>query len=114
MTARHASPRPPKHLKPATRRWWLWAVDTFEFEEHHLRVLTLAAEHWDRAAAAREALAKHGLTFVDRFGSPKSRPEVAIARDSTVVFMRAVRELRLDVEPDDSRVPGLRGGREHA
>jgi hypothetical protein len=26
----------------------------------------------------REALAKHGLTFIDRYGSPRARPEAAI------------------------------------
>jgi phage terminase small subunit len=111
MTPRSASARPPRHLRPATRRWWALAAAEWDFEEHHLRVLTLAGEHWDRAAAAREALTKHGLTFEDRFGAPKPRPEVAIARDSTIVFARLLRELRLDVEPDDPRVPGLNGGR---
>ena len=114
MTPRAAPPRPPGHLRPATRRWWTQAVADWTFEEHHRRLLTLAGEHWDRATAAREALARHGLTFTDRFGTPKPRPEVAIARDSTIIFARLLRELRLDVEPDDPRPPGLNGGRSPA
>src|SRR6266851_9852144 len=31
----------------------------------------LAAESWDRASQAREAIAQHGLTYTDRFGSPR-------------------------------------------
>ena len=114
MTPRAATPRPPWHLRPATRRWWAQAAADWNFEEHHLRLLTLAGEHWDRATAAREALARHGLTFTDRLGTPRPRPEVAIGRDAAVIFARLLRELRLDVEPDDPRPPGLNGGRTHA
>jgi phage terminase small subunit len=107
-------PKAPGHLRPATRRWWLWVVGNFELEPHHLRVLQLAGENYDRAAQAREALAANGLTYVDRFGSPKARPEVAIARDAAIVFSRLLRELRLDVAPDDPRLPNMPGGRAHA
>ena len=81
----------------------------FELEGHHRRLLTLAAEHWDRAAAARLAIADHGLTYVDRFGSPRERPEVKTARDSSIAFARLLRELRLDPNQlaEDQRVPRL-------
>jgi phage terminase small subunit len=85
----------------------------FEFEEHHLRLLALAGESWDRCCQAREALAEHGLTFTDRFGRPCARPEVAIERDSRTAFARLLRELDLDAEPPASarRPPGLRSNR---
>jgi hypothetical protein len=66
--------RAPKHLKPPTRRWWLAVHAVFELEEHHARLLTPAGEAWDRAAAAREAIEKHGITYTDRFGAPRSSP----------------------------------------
>lgn len=72
-----------------------------------MRVLTLAAESWDRKEAARQAVVREGLTFSDRFGSPKPRPEVAIQRDAEIVFARLLRELKLDIDPPDSRPPGL-------
>jgi phage terminase small subunit len=97
----------PRHLQPATRRWWLNVVGGYELEEHHERVLTMAGEAWDRKEAAREAIVKEGLTYVDRFGSPKPRPEVAIQRDAEIVFARLLRELKLDIDPPDSRPPGL-------
>jgi phage terminase small subunit len=66
----------------------------------------LAAESWDRCQQARQAIQKHGLTFDDRFGTPKARPEVAIERDSRLAFARLLRELALDVsEPADEVGP---------
>lgn len=92
------TPKAPKHLRAATARWWESVMDDYALEQHHIRLLTLAAEAWDRGQEAREALVKHGLTFNDRFGAPHSRPEVAIERDSRIAFARLVRELALDVD----------------
>ena len=101
----------PKHLRAATRRWWLAVLEDYQLEEHHKRLLTLAAESWDRCQQAREALVTHGLTFDDRFGAPHARPEVAIERDSRLAFARLLRELSLDIEPprELGRPPGIRG-----
>ncbi len=68
-------------------------------EEHQLHILQAAAEAWDRKEQARLALIEHGLTYQDAKGMIRSRPEVQIERDSRIAFMRALRELRLDVEP---------------
>ena len=56
----------PRHLKPATRRWWLSVVADWHLEEHHIRLLTLAGEAWDRCAEAREQLALEGLTVATK------------------------------------------------
>lgn len=102
-------PKPPKHLRAATKKWFAAVVHEYVLEDHHLRILTLAAEAWDRGQQAREALASHGLTFNDRFGQPHARPEVAIERDSRLSFARLVRELRLDLSepPESPRPPSL-------
>jgi len=102
-------PKPPTHLKPATRRWFADVCSLYELEQHHVRLLTLAAEAWDRCQAAREAISEDGMTYVDRFKAPRARPEVAIERDSRVAFARLLRELDLDVEPpaEPSRAPSL-------
>lgn len=86
----------PKHLRAPTRRWWRSIVDAYELESHDVRILTLACETWDRCTQAREALLQHGTTFMDRFGQPRSRPEVAVERDSKITFARLIRELKLD------------------
>ncbi len=104
--------QPPGHLAPATRKWWLSVAGGWDLEEHHRRLLTLAAEAWDRTVMAREALAECGLTYEDRFGQPRARPEVAIERDGRLAFARLVRELALDeIDPPQSRPPRTGGGR---
>lgn len=103
---RRAIPEPPAHLRPASAAWFSSVVSEFDLEQHHLHLLVLACESLDRAADAREALAKHGTTFVDRYGQPRARPEVAIARDSSIQFARLLRELGLDVDgPSESPRP---------
>ena len=109
-----ASPQPaaPKHLTASTRRWWENVVREWELAEHHIRLLTLAAEAWDRAEAARCAVQEHGLIFITRFGEPRARPEVGVERDSRLAFARLLRELDLDLDaPAESRPPSLRSNR---
>lgn len=110
MTTRKPPPKAPRYLRAATRRWFEDVCRGFELEEHHRRLLVLAAQSWDRCEQAREALAKHGLTYEDRFGAVKARPEVAIERDAKIAFCRMLRELALDVEaPQESRPPAIKG-----
>jgi phage terminase small subunit len=68
----------------------------FDLDPHHIQLLTLAAEAWDRGQQAREIIDSDGMTYTDRFGRPKPRPEVAIERDSRTSFARLLRELALD------------------
>ena|SRR2546430_2231769 len=104
-----AGPRAPAHLSPATAAWWLEVVTTWELDAHHVRLLTLACEAFDRAVQAREILNKKGLTFRDRFGQPKPRPEIGVERDSRIAFARILRELDLDdtKPPEERRPPTL-------
>lgn len=101
----------PKHLKPATRKWFNAVCVEYQLEEHHRRLLTLACESWDRCQQAREAIDKNGLTEVDRFGQSRARPEVAIERDSRVAFARLVREMGLDLAEVETPRPASRTSR---
>jgi hypothetical protein len=86
--------------------------DEFDLDSHHVRLLTQACEPLDRSELARESLAKQGLTYTDRFGSLKARPECAIDRDNKISFARLIREIGLDVSPPaESRPTTLRGNR---
>jgi phage terminase small subunit len=101
----------PEHFSEPTRSWWDSVVESYQLEPHHLRLLQLAGETWDRVQQAREALSEGGLTYANRFGNPVLRPEVAVERDGRLAFARLVRELDLDVDgPAEprSRPPGLR------
>lgn len=102
--------RVPKHLRAETRRWFRSVVSSWNLEEHHQRLLTLAGEAWDRGQQAREELAAGGLTVKNRFGEVRAHPAAAIARDSSIAFARILRELDLDVDPPagETRPPSLR------
>ena len=101
--------KPPKHLKPVTKKWWLNIAQNYELDSHHFKLLTLACEALERCQDAREGLKVHGTVYIDRFGCPHARPEVAIERDNRIAFARLIRELCLDADiPEDSRVPRLK------
>ena len=110
--------RAPKHLRPQTKAWWRHVVGTWELEAHHLRLLTLAAESWDRCQQAREQLEADGLTISTRDGGLKRHPCCAIESESRIAFARLIRELDLDVAPpaEAKRPPALRSiaGARHA
>jgi phage terminase small subunit len=109
---RKAAGKAPKHLQPDTQAWFEQVVVDYVLEPHHVRLLVLAGEAWDRGVEAREQLAKEGLTFTDRLGSIRAHPAAAIERDSRIAFARLIRELALDVEnptEERSRPPVVRG-----
>src|SRR5262245_37353772 len=102
--AAEAATGAPGHLKPETQQWFDHVVAECVLEPHHVRLLTLAGEAWDRGVQAREQVDKEGLTFVDRLGAVRPHPCVAIERDSRIAFARLLRELALDVDgPSEER-----------
>jgi phage terminase small subunit len=104
-TLKRSTPTPTKHLRPETNKWFSSVLEEYELEEHHIKLLTLACENWDRATLAREAIATHGLTYTDRFSSPRKSPEVSIAEAATIAFARLTRELDLDCGPPATAPP---------
>jgi hypothetical protein len=97
-------------LETATKKWVESVLRSWELEPHHIKLLLLAAQHWDRAQNARREIEKDGATFLDRFGCPKVRPEVLIEKDSSICFCRILRELSLDIEaPESPRPKGFVG-----
>jgi P27 family predicted phage terminase small subunit len=92
-------PAPPAHLSPSVAQWWATTVDRYILEEHHIRLLQLLCEAWDRAQEAREQLAEDGLTVPGREGGIRPHPCIAVERDSRLAVARLVRELDLDIEP---------------
>jgi hypothetical protein len=91
-----ASPQPPKHLRRETKTWWKTITDTFELEAHQFRTLLIAAEALDRREQARAALKRHGLVYVDGKGMVRQRPEIAIEREMSNAYLRALRTLKLE------------------
>jgi P27 family predicted phage terminase small subunit len=104
------APRAPSHLSKKTRDWWQRIVRAYEFQDFELRLLTAAGEAWDRKEIAREVIEKEGLTYLDRFKQPATRPEVAVERDSRLAFFRCMRQLALSEEPPEDRQNPLKFG----
>ena len=92
-----AVPSVPGHLSVKAKKWVRALLDQYTFNSVEWALVIYAAEAADRCAAAREALADGaGLTFIDRHGSPKPRPEVQIELSSRAAFARIVRQLQID------------------
>ena len=91
--------QPPPHLSASAAQWWQSTVETYVLQEHHLRLLQLCCEAWDRAQTAREALERDGLTVPGREGGIRPHPCIGIERDARLACARLVRELDLDAEP---------------
>jgi len=106
--------QPPAHLSAEAKRWYRAVCTDFELQDHHRQLLPVSAESWDLAQKARRELEEAGsLTYTDRFGGVRPRPEISIARDARATFMRSLRELQLDVEPprpEPGRPPRAAGG----
>jgi hypothetical protein len=66
----------------------------YDLEPHHVRLLLLACEAHDRCTSARQEIERYGLTYTDRNGLPRTRPEIAIERDARLAFARLLREAR--------------------
>jgi P27 family predicted phage terminase small subunit len=104
----------PSHLTSTTRAWWRSVAENYVLEPHHLRLLQLAGEAWDRGQQAREILAADGITQRDDRGNIRAHPAIAIEKDARIGYARLLRELDLDVEaPRSERTgpPGLRSNR---
>lgn len=88
----------PKHLRAETKKWFKEILNNFELESHHIKLLILAADAWDRCSEARETILKHGLFIKDRYGSVKVNPACNIERDNKIIFARLLRELGFDLD----------------
>jgi phage terminase small subunit len=91
-------------LAPATQAWFNGVLEDYDLEEHDRRLLTLAAQAWDRIQEARAELQKDGLTIEGRQGI-KPHPCIAIERDSANRFAALIKQLELNVD-EPKRAPG--------
>ena len=109
MTAK--KPAPPAHLSKEARELWRDIVTEYGIDDAGgLSVLKTGLEAFDRAAAARQAIDKDGMTIVDRFGAQKPHPLLSCERDARSQWLMALKNLNLDIEPLEDR-PGRPNGR---
>ena len=92
-------PKPPAHLSQTSREFWRTTVERYELQAHHLKLLQLACEAWDRAQRRANSWTRRGLTVPGAKGYVRPHPCVVIERDSRLAVARLVRELDLDTPP---------------
>ena len=95
----------PKDLRKEGKKFYKDIFTSYEFEEHHLKILEQACRCLDRITEARERIAVDGLYVKDRYGSLKEHPGAKTERDNRVLFARLVRELGLDLADNETRPP---------
>lgn len=102
--------KPPKFLHSTTRQWWKSVNDAFVLDDHHRLLLNRACVALERTEEARQVLASEGSYFVDRLGSKKAHPAVAVELQNSRLFASLLRELGLDVTSAEApRPPQLPG-----
>lgn len=93
-------PSAPASLSPEAKNLWRRLLTEFDVNDQHgLLLLRTALEAMDRMRAAQAAIARDGVTIVDRWGQSKPHPACQIERDSRTGMLAALKALRLDIEP---------------
>ena len=91
-------PAPPSHLSKKMKSFWIAVFDRKNTLQPHETIIFLrACEAFDRGEQARRILKREGLTYLDRFQQPRSRPEVAIERDSRAQVAKLLNQINLYV-----------------
>jgi len=98
-------PSPPAGLSAEARKLWSDVLEEFELPAHAAKTLHVACQTLDRLREAQAAIAADGIILDGRQG-PRPHPGIAIERDSRTAFLRAMREIGLDIaEPATLRPP---------
>jgi hypothetical protein len=109
ISTKNTSLQPPDHLEGCARDWWVAMTEAFggfEQEPNSLSLLTGAAIQLQRAEQARQVIDTEGISFRDRFGFPKERPEVVTERAALNLHRLLCRELGLPAAPEEEyRIP---------
>lgn len=103
MTSRRPS-SPPRDLGEAGTQFWRRCTKLFEFSEHELAILQLAAQQLDRIEEARAAIGSK--PYVESRGALKAHPALTTERQSILLFSRLCRQLGLNDEPPAEKPAG--------
>lgn len=99
-------PEPPEYLGKKDRKFWRNILKDYQIAENHsLELLGLAGHCLDRIAECREQIDKDGAFFKDRWSQFKEHPAAKSERDQKTLLARLLRELCLDIQPTDNRIP---------
>src|SRR5205823_7683515 len=102
----------PKGLKAKARLYSQKVVRDFELDTFHFDTLEQACWSLQRAEEARVIVNKAGQFYHnEKSGALLRHPAVATEEKNRQLFMRAVRELGLDIASEQARPPSRTGRR---
>jgi len=102
-------PGPPSHLA-GSKGLFQRVVNEWPLEAEEVEILRLACESIDRVTSARKAIRRLGMTYESEpHGSPRPRPELAIARADAALAARLLKQLDLT---EDGQPAVHRGARQ--
>jgi phage terminase small subunit len=91
---------PPRHLAEVEQAMFRAIVAEFAVDDtNSISLLSAALSSHMRMREARELLAEEGAVIKNRFGARIAHPAVAIERDATGSYLRAMKLLNLRPEP---------------
>jgi P27 family predicted phage terminase small subunit len=88
-------PPPPDHLSAEMKLFWETIFAKQRLQIHHIPLFQKAVESYDRAEAARKIIEAEGMTFKDRFGQPRARPEANIEAVARAQFHKLISDCGL-------------------
>ena len=75
--------KPLKGLKAATRRWFVDVCTRWVLEEHHVKLLVVAARAFDEAEAAASIIRRDGIVLETRTGFRRPHPAIRIHNEAS-------------------------------
>jgi P27 family predicted phage terminase small subunit len=94
--------KPPKHLSPDAKRLWKELVEQFSIDNSAaFLLLQMAMEAYDEMKAAQVILKRDGPVIKNSRGAMTQHPATLCVRDARNLLLRSLKQLNLDLAPDD-------------
>lgn len=93
--------RIPTYLTRRGQRWIKNVMEEFDFTKSEFELVISAASAMDRAEWARRRIKRLGGIYTNRYCHPTPRPELAVEKDSRLVFLQICKALKISQEGED-------------
>lgn len=104
---KYDQPPAPVHLSDEMKLFWETIFARQRLQLYKIPLFQKALESYDRAEGARKILEREGLTFTDKHGQPRCRPECNVEAVARAQFHKLISDCGLfDQYFIRSRKPG--------
>lgn len=94
----HTPPLAPDDLGPEASRFWDDVVRDYTLADFQLAILETACHAKHMESECLRILAAEGFTVETGAGMIRARPEATILRDARAAFLRACKDLNLEID----------------